>query len=210
MSRSRTAERLRRYSLCPERESRRVTTTSWYAIGSVPSELSNTRETSATLTGRRPVEPWKITSSIFPPRSRRGDCSPRTQRTASEIFDLPHPFGPTMAVTPASNGSSTVPANDLKPDSSSRLSLMPGGLSRLRLRLIDPVGAAQLAADAFGDLARRVGPQHHPVPLVGRRRREDFRRQPGAPQLLREPLRPVLVLRHRHLHVQRPFGSHRV
>src|SRR2546426_9892986 len=142
MSRSRTAERLRRYSLCPERESRRVTTTSWYASGSVPSELSNTSDTSATLTGRRPVDPWKITSSIFPPRSRRGDCSPSTQRTASEMLDLPHPLGPTIAVTPASNGSSTVPANDLKPDSSSRLSLMPGGLSRLGLRLVDPVRAA--------------------------------------------------------------------
>src|SRR2546422_6709908 len=75
-------------------------------MGRVPSELSNTRETSATLTGRRPVEPWKITSSILPPRSRRGDCSPSTQRTASEMFDLPHPLGPTIAVTPASNGSS--------------------------------------------------------------------------------------------------------
>src|SRR5256886_15186865 len=179
-------------------------------MGSVPSELSKTRETSATFTGRRPVEPWKITSSILPPRSRRGDCSPSTQRTASEMLDLPHPLGPTIAVTPASNGSSTVPANDLKPDSSSRLSLMPGGLSRLGLRLIDPVGAAEFAADSFGDLARRVGPQHHAVPFVGRRRRQHFRRQPGAPQLLREPLRPILVLGHRHLYLQRPFGPHRV
>jgi len=65
-----------------------------------------------------------MTSSILPPRSKRGDCSPRTQRTASEMLDLPQPFGPTMAVTPASNGSSTAPANDLKPDSSSRVSLM--------------------------------------------------------------------------------------
>src|SRR3989441_4003690 len=59
-----------------------------------------------------------MTSSILPPRSKRGDCSPSTQRTASEMFDLPHPLGPTIAVTPASNGSSTVPAKDLKPDSS--------------------------------------------------------------------------------------------
>src|SRR5439155_368280 len=55
MSRSRTGWRLRRYSLWPERESRRVTTTSWKARGSEPSALSNTSETSATLTGRRPV-----------------------------------------------------------------------------------------------------------------------------------------------------------
>src|SRR5205823_14064339 len=77
-----------------------------------------------TFTGRRPVYHWKITSSIFTPRSKRGDCSPNTHRTASEMFDLPHPLGPTIAVTPASNGSSTVSANDLKPDSSSRVNLM--------------------------------------------------------------------------------------
>ena len=63
-----------------------------------------------------------MTSSILPPRSKRGDCSPSTQRTASEMFDFPHPF--TMAVTPASNGSSTVPAKDLNPASSSRVNLM--------------------------------------------------------------------------------------
>src|SRR5438093_12843715 len=107
-----------------------------------------------------------MTSSILPPRSKRGDCSPSTQRTASEMFDLPHPLGPTIAVTPASNGSSTVPANDLKPDSSSRLSLMPGGLSRLGLRLLGPVGAADLAAVPFGHLARRVGPPARAAPFV--------------------------------------------
>src|SRR5437773_7044916 len=114
MSRRRTGERLSRYSLWPDRDSRRVTRTSWYASGSVPSELSNTSDTSVTFTGRRPVDPWKITSSIFPPRSKRGDCSLYTYRTASEVFDLPHPFGPTIAVKPASNGCFPVPANDLK------------------------------------------------------------------------------------------------
>src|SRR6266536_6317217 len=163
-------------------------------MGSMPSVLSNTSETSATFTGRRPVEPWKITSSIFPPRNRRGDCSPSTKRTASEMLDLPHPFGPTKAVTPASKGSSNVPANDLKPDSSSRLSLMPGGSSRLGLRLVDPVRAAELAADAFGDLARRIRPQHHAVSLVVGGRRQHLSRQTGPPQLLRQALRPVLVL----------------
>src|SRR5256885_203726 len=162
-------------------------------MGRVPSELSKTRETSATFTGRRPVEPWKITSSILPPRSRRGDCSPSTQRTASEMLDLPHPFGPTMAVTPASKGSSTVPANDLKPDSSSRLSLMPGGSSRLGLRLVDPVRAAELAADPFGDRARRIRPQHHPVSFVGGRRRPYFGRQARAPPLPRQAPGPGLV-----------------
>src|SRR6266571_1962874 len=84
-------------------------------MGRVPSELWNTRETSATLTGRRPFQPWKITSSIFPPRSRRGDCSPSTQRTASAMFDLPHPFGPTMAVTPRWKFNEVLSAKDLNP-----------------------------------------------------------------------------------------------
>ena len=44
-----------------------------------------------------------MTSSIFAPRSARARCSPSTHRTASDTFDLPHPFGPTMAVTPGSN-----------------------------------------------------------------------------------------------------------
>ena len=77
-----------------------------------------------TLTGRRSAAPWKITSSILPPRSSRADCSPSTQRTASETFDLPQPFGPTMAVTPSSKVSVTVSANDLKPESSSLESFM--------------------------------------------------------------------------------------
>ena len=52
--------------------------------------------------GRRPVEPWKMTSSIRAPRSTRGLCSPSTQRTASEMFDFPQPLGPITAVTPGS------------------------------------------------------------------------------------------------------------
>ena len=40
------------------------------------------------------------------------------------MFDLPQPLGPTIAVTPNSKGSSTDPANDLNPASSSLLSLM--------------------------------------------------------------------------------------
>ena len=63
---------------------------------------SKCSETSATFTARRADEPWKITSSILAPRSRRARCSPSTQRTASDTLDLPQPFGPTMAVTPGS------------------------------------------------------------------------------------------------------------
>ena len=90
-------------------------TTSLNAIGSAPSELSKCRETSARFTARRADDPWKITSSIFAPRRSRARCSPNTQRTASETLDLPHPFGPTIAVTPGSNARYVVSANDLNP-----------------------------------------------------------------------------------------------
>ena len=50
--------------------------------------------------GLRPSVPLKITSAISPPRSALADCSPSTQRMASETLDLPQPLGPTMAVTP--------------------------------------------------------------------------------------------------------------
>ena len=49
-------------------------------------------ETSAKPTGPRLAVPPKITSSIFAPRRDREDCSPRTHRMASEIFDFPEPF----------------------------------------------------------------------------------------------------------------------
>ena len=115
MSRRRQGARLSRYSLSPERERRREITTSLNATGSTPSSFEKCSDTSAMFTGRRADEPWKITSSILSPRSRRGRCSPSTQRTASETFDLPQPLGPTMAVTPGSNSSWVWSANDLNP-----------------------------------------------------------------------------------------------
>ena len=72
-------------------------------------------ETSAKPTGPRLAVPPKITSSIFAPRRDREDCSPRTHRMASEIFDFPEPFGPTIAVMPPRNLISVRSGNDLKP-----------------------------------------------------------------------------------------------
>ena len=57
-------------------------------------------DTSAMLNGLRESVPLKMTSAISSPRKALADCSPRTQRMASETLDLPQPFGPTMAVTP--------------------------------------------------------------------------------------------------------------
>src|SRR5262245_8587471 len=73
------------------------------------------RETSASPRGLRPSVPLKMTSAISPPRRALADCSPSTQRMASETLDLPQPFGPTMAVTPGWKLSEVLSANDLKP-----------------------------------------------------------------------------------------------
>src|SRR5207249_3046816 len=58
--------------------------------------VSQIREAASTFTVRRAGEPWKMTASILPPLSKRGHCSPRTQRTLSEMLDLPQPFGPSI------------------------------------------------------------------------------------------------------------------
>src|SRR5215831_7527676 len=48
-------------------------------------------------------------------------CSPSTQRMPSATFDLPLPFGPTIAVMPGLNSSTVRGAKLLKPCSSRRL-----------------------------------------------------------------------------------------
>src|SRR6266704_3052285 len=73
------------------------------------------KETSAMPSGLRPSVPLKITSAISPPRRALADCSPSTQRIASETFDLPHPLGPTIAVTPGWKFSAVLSAKDLNP-----------------------------------------------------------------------------------------------
>jgi hypothetical protein len=79
--------------------------------------------TSATPKLRREAEPLKITSAISPPRRLLALCSPRVQRTASTMFDLPLPFGPTMAVMPSPKSKVVLSAKLLKPTSSRRLSM---------------------------------------------------------------------------------------
>src|SRR5207237_8477330 len=72
-------------------------------------------DTSAMPSGLRPSVPLKMTSDISPPRKALADCSPKTQRMASETFDLPHPLGPTIAVTPGWKFKGVLSANDLNP-----------------------------------------------------------------------------------------------
>src|SRR5580692_3076146 len=96
--------------------------------------------TSAVLRAGRPALPAKMTSSISVPRTEVGRVSPITQRSASNRFDLPQPFGPTTAVKPGSTKSSVGSTNDLKPESLSRVNfnglVLPlAGLFFLQLRI---------------------------------------------------------------------------
>ncbi len=95
-----------------------------YCTGSAPSALSSVSDTSQYDRGLRFSVPPKITSSIFAPRSVFALCSPSTQRTASDILDLPLPLGPTTPVMPVSNTISVRSANDLNPYISSFLSFI--------------------------------------------------------------------------------------
>src|SRR5262245_52893647 len=73
------------------------------------------------LRAGRAALPAKITSSISEPRSEVGRVSPITQRSASNRFDLPQPFGPTIAVSPCSMWNSVGSTKDLNPESLSRV-----------------------------------------------------------------------------------------
>src|SRR5205085_10540509 len=75
----------------------------------------NRSRTSADAVGLRASLPLKRTSSIRSPRRLLALCSPITQVIASATLLLPHPFGPTMAVTPLSKASSDRSEKDLKP-----------------------------------------------------------------------------------------------
>ena len=79
------------------------------------------------MTSAKPIAflsdvPPNMTSSIFEPRRLFEDCSPRTQRTASEMLLLPEPLGPMTAVMPFPNSSVVLSGKDLKPCSSSAFS----------------------------------------------------------------------------------------
>ena len=121
MSSSRHGAPLIWYSESPARNSVRVIVTSENSIGSRPAVLSIVSDTSARPSAGRSGVPAKMTSSILPPRSVRGPCAPSTQATASTRFDFPEPLGPTTTVTPGSNSSTVLSANDLKPRSVSDL-----------------------------------------------------------------------------------------
>ena len=79
-------------------------------------------------TGFRALEPLKITSVMDSPRRYLAELSPMTQRTASMIFDLPQPLGPTTAVMLEGKGTVVGSTKDLKPDSLMDFSRISGAL----------------------------------------------------------------------------------
>src|SRR5665213_3171557 len=127
------------------------------ANGASRAALSMVSDTSAILRDGRVAEPAKIKSSISPPRSRRADASPITQRSASTRFDLPQPFGPTIPVSPGSIGSSVASTKDLNPARRRRSTCMdalrPGGAAERRAERLD--GRVALELDAVDEEGRR-------------------------------------------------------
>src|SRR5687767_8180846 len=67
-------------------------------------------------------------SCIDWPRTDRGLCSPRAQRTASVTFDLPQPLGPTITLTPGANSRCVRSGNDLNSLIEIELRCIRGGL----------------------------------------------------------------------------------
>lgn len=95
-----------------------------FETASASSGSTRVRVTSEMPIGGRFTVPLKIQSDMRSARSILWLCSPRTQEMASTTFDLPHPFGPMMQVTPLPlNTMFVFSQKDLKPKSSTLRSL---------------------------------------------------------------------------------------
>src|SRR3989344_3244034 len=77
--------------------------------------LSKNISTLSLLTALLNFEPLNNKSLVPLPRKDFMDCSPSTNRIASTTFDLPDPFGPTIAVIGASTDIEDFLPKDLKP-----------------------------------------------------------------------------------------------
>src|SRR3989344_1918570 len=92
--------------------------TSSKSTGNCFKELSKYKPAEALERRGALSDPLKIRSSPLRPRRLLNDCSPKTQRKESATFDLPAPFGPTMAVMGREKSKRVCLANDLNPESS--------------------------------------------------------------------------------------------
>src|SRR5450756_194970 len=80
-----------------------------------PLRDSSVSATAAIPSGRLRAAPLKMTSSIVVPRRLFADCSPSTHCTASQMLDLPEPFGPTIAVMRDGRVTEVRSTKDLQP-----------------------------------------------------------------------------------------------
>ena len=120
-----TSALLRKYCEKPSRPTRRTTETSLKSTGKKPELLSKLSPAEAIATLDLEGVPPKIKSSALALLKFFASLSPKSQRIASIIFDLPLPFGPTIAVMPAGKSKIVFWAKDLKPLSSNDLRNMP-------------------------------------------------------------------------------------
>src|SRR3990167_4753672 len=91
-------------------------------MGKNPSLLSKCKLTLALPWADLVAEPAQIKSTPDLERKFLKLCSPKTHLTASTTFDLPEPFGPTIALTAVGNSKSVLWAKDLKPEISNFIS----------------------------------------------------------------------------------------
>src|SRR5256885_3892155 len=110
-----------------------------------------------------------MTSSIFRPRMSRACPEPSTHLTASTMFVLPEPLGPTMAVTPPSNWISVCRAKVLKPSNCRDLRNKTGGEGTRRRPLPAPPPPPPTPPTLGGP---------HPPDLVGSGPPPPLRRRP--------------------------------
>jgi len=124
-------------SFIRERRMMRVSVTSSSSTGMTRSSLAKTSETLHSVAGFRSFPPLKMRSESLPARIALLLLGPRTNRTASPMFDLPEPLGPVMAVKPSRKGTVSLRPKLLKFSISTRFRCM----ERLRgLPRADPRG----------------------------------------------------------------------
>ena len=181
MSLRRAGAPLMRYSDSPERYILRVTASSEKSSGMVWSALSRTSVTSARPTAGRPDEPENMTSSMAWPRSILALCSPRTQRMASDMLDLPEPLGPTTTVRPGSKAIWVLSAKDLKPLSVSDLRYTAAHTLLATPRRRHPHARSCLRPRGPGDRGRRAPPGTRTPSWRDRCRARPCDRPPGRP-----------------------------
>src|SRR5947207_15830498 len=106
-----------------------------------------------------------MTSSMRSPRRLLALCSPITHVMASATLLLPHPLGPTIAVTPLSKASSERSENDLNPLISRRSRRMTHlSPEARRTRRAGPAEAGPYHSIWLGDRSyRRLRSTRHPT-----------------------------------------------